>query len=231
MTRTGNARLAGLAFLICIGAGIAQLILSTGAPAGEGVAARLANVATHSADLRVPVLLSLLGSFAALVLGVSMYVLTRAQDADLALMGLECRAIEAIPGVSAPLALLWLSDAAAKGTLDGVSVQVLGAYLLRGGGTGAIFFAVGSMLFAWLLLRGGMIPAALAWLGVLASALLVLVLPLDLAGLLRPSMGWSGASAWLLWLPMLVYELGLAAWLIAKGAAVPVPAGDAGKRF
>ena len=88
---------------------------------------------------------------------------------------------------------------------------------------GAIFFAVGSALFAWPLLRGRMISQALAWLGVLASAVPVAVLPLDLAGLLGRSQGWSASLAWLVWLPMLVYEASLALWLIVKGAAVPVP--------
>jgi hypothetical protein len=46
----------------------------------------------------------------------------------------------------------------------------------------ATFFAVGSTLFSWLLLRGRMIPVPLAWLGVLASVLLVVLLPLEAAG-------------------------------------------------
>ena len=40
-------------------------------------------------------------------------------------------------------------------------------------GESPVFFAVGSLLFSWLLLRGRMIPVGLAWLGVIASALLV----------------------------------------------------------
>ena len=49
-------------------------------------------------------------------------------------------------------------------------------------GESAIYFAVGSLLFSWLILRGRLIPAALAQLGVIASALLVVILPLQLAG-------------------------------------------------
>ena len=37
-------------------------------------------------------------------------------------------------------------------------------------GEGTIFFAAGSLIFSWLLLRGRMIPAGLAWLGVIGSA-------------------------------------------------------------
>jgi hypothetical protein len=88
-------------------------------------------------------------------------------------------------------------------------------------GEAAIFFAVGSTLFSWLLLRGRLIPVALAWLGVFASALLVVVLPLQLAGLFGGPMTWSASVTWLVWLPMLVFEVVLALWLIIKGVATP----------
>ena len=88
-------------------------------------------------------------------------------------------------------------------------------------GESAIFFAVGSMLFSWLLLRGRMIPAPLAWLGVIASAMLVVILPLQLAGLFGGPMSWSAAVTWLVWLPMLVFEVVLALWLLIKGVAMP----------
>lgn len=79
---------------------------------------------------------------------------------------------------------------------------------------------LGVTLFSWLLLRGRMVPAALARLGVFASALLVVVLPLQLAGLLG-GIDWFGVVTWLVWLPALVFELWLAAWLLVKGVAAP----------
>jgi len=80
----------------------------------------------------------------------------------------------------------------------------------------AIFFAVGSTLFCWLLLRGRMIPIPLAWLGVIASVLLVAVLLLQFAGLLGPT-NWASSATWLVWLPMLVFEVILSLWLLIKG--------------
>lgn len=79
------------------------------------------------------------------------------------------------------------------------------------------FFAVGSTLFCWLLLRGSLIPAALAWLGIVASALLVVILPLQRAGLFGGSGSWSSSLTWFIWLPALVFELTFAAWLLVKG--------------
>ena len=87
-------------------------------------------------------------------------------------------------------------------------------------GESAIYFAVGSLLFAWLLLRGRLIPAVLAQLGVLASALLVLVLPAQLAGLFGGPMSWASSITWLVWLPMLIFEVVFSLWLMIKGIRI-----------
>ena len=77
----------------------------------------------------------------------------------------------------------------------------------------ATFFAVGSTAFAYLLLRGRMIPVPLAWLGVVASAVLVVGLPLQLAGWVH------GPITSVMWLPMLAFEVPLGLWLLTKGVA------------
>jgi hypothetical protein len=85
-----------------------------------------------------------------------------------------------------------------------------------------IFFAVGSTIFCWLLLRGRMIPVALAWLGVVASALLVIILPLQRAGLFGGRGSWGSSMTWMIWMPALVFEIAFALWLIIKGVTAPV---------
>ncbi len=142
------ARVAGFTFLFYIAAGITSLALGS--------------------ELQVGDVLLLLQSFSALVLGVSLYVLTYKQGLALAMLAMTCRIVEAIQY-----------------------------------GESAIYFSVGSLLFSWLLLRGRMIPVVLAWLGVLASALLVVILPLQLAGLFggpchgrHPLPGWCGYPCW-----------------------------------
>jgi hypothetical protein len=79
-----------------------------------------------SNESQVADLLSLLLNFSAIVLGVTLFMITREQGPALALLALACRILEAVHSES------------------------------------AIFFAVGSLLFSWLLLRGRMIPVALA---------------------------------------------------------------------
>ncbi len=219
MTGTTNARLAGFTFLFYIAAGISSLVLEGRATSGEGIAAKFASIARHETDLGIVIVLSLLQCFSALVLGVTLYAITREQDPDLAMLALTCRVGEgliAAVGIPSTLGLLWLATAAGANAPDSAAAQALGAFLLRGNvALTATFFAVGSTLFSYLLLRGRMIPIPLAWLGVVASVLLVVALPLQLAGFLR------GRVTSLIWLPMLAFEVPLALWLLMKGVAVP----------
>ncbi len=167
MTIRANATVAGVTFLVYISAGIGAL-----AAAGHA----------HAVDI-----LTIVTSLAALVLGATLYAITRHVDPDLARIALLCRVIESMPGHQG----------------------------------GAIFFAVGSTLFCWLLLRGRLIPAVLAGLGVVASAALVALLLLQRAGLSSSGTNWTSSMTWLVWLPMLVFELGLATWLIVRGVTAP----------
>ena len=91
------------------------------------------------------------------------------------------------------------------------------------GGNGELFFAAGSTIFCWLLLRGRLIPAALAWIGLASSAGLVLLLLAQTAAGARTD--WSSPLTWSVWLPMLVFELTFAGWLLAK--PIPLPSSAA----
>ena len=218
MTRTTNARIAGSTFLFYIAVGISSAVLFGRATSGEGVAAKLAGIAQHASNVRITVVLDLLCCFSALVLAVTLYAITREEDPDLAMLALTCRVGEGVigaVGILSTLGLLWLATAAGANAPDTAAAHALGAFLLRGNvALTATFFAVGSTLFSYLLLRGRMIPIPLAWLGVVASVLLVVGLPLQLAGFLR------GPVTSIMWLPMLAFEVPLALWLLIKGVAM-----------
>jgi hypothetical protein len=217
MTRATNARIAGFTFLAYIAAGVTSMVLFRRAASGEGIAEKLAGIAAHTTDLGVLVVLGLVQCFSALVLGVTLYAITREQDGDLAMLGLVCRIGEgliAALSIPAMLALFWLATASGEGAPDTAATHALAAYLLRDDvALTATFFAVGSTAFAYLLLRGRMIPVPLAWLGVVASVVLVIGLPMQLAG-------WAhGRITSLMWLPMLAFEVPLGLWLLTKGVA------------
>ncbi|MGZ6028740.1 MAG: DUF4386 domain-containing protein [Myxococcaceae bacterium] len=190
MTRTRNARIAGITFLLYIVSGLLR------AP-----------------DVRAGVLLTLVQNFSALVLAVTLYAITRDVDPDIALFGFACRLVEGVLGamfIPMRLALEGLD----LGSGRGFETLLLGARSWNQILT-ATFFAVGSTALSWLLLRGRLVPRALAWIGVVASVLLVVGLPLQLAGVLtRP-------VTQLMWIPMALFEIPLALWLLVRGAAEP----------
>ena len=209
-----------MTFLVYIAAGITSLIIAGRASGTEEIAAKLAGYAHHATEIRIAFLFSLVASFCALVLAVTLYAITRDEDRDLAMLGLVCRVGEGVSGtLPVTLGLLWLATASGPEAPDTATAHSLGAFLQKVGGwqtlASAILFAVGSTLFCWLFLRGRMIPIALAWLGVTASIVLVAGLPLQLAGF------FSGRFFDLMWIPMAVFEVGLALWLILKGVASP----------
>ena len=216
MTRQTNARIAGFLFLFHIAVGVTMLVLDRSTRA-DATPERLELIAGHVTVVRVTLLLSLLVVLIALTLAVSLYAITRDQDRDLARLALTCRIGEGMlgaVGVLTTLGLLWLatSGAAAAGAgstagLGGLLVQV-GEWNTR---IAAFLFAVGSTLFSWLFLRGRMIPTALAWLGVAGSVLLVVGLPLEIAGFL------TGPVTQLMWVPIAAFELTLGPWLLVRG--------------
>ena len=129
----------------------------------------------------------------AVILALTLFVVTRVEQPGLAALGMIFRLAEGTLGPALDLTGLTLS----KPTL-----------------VDATLFAIGSTFFCWLFLRGRMLPHALAWTGVVASVILVVGLPLQLAGLLHAPL------TILMWVPMLVFEVWGGLWLLAKGVPV-----------
>jgi hypothetical protein len=223
MTRRTNARIAGFTYLLYIAVAFPAMVLFDKATRGDTIVSQLATIAQHSTSLRVTILLGVVSCFCALVLAVTLYGITRDEDRELAMLAFACRVgeglVAAVPFTT--LGLLWLATSTGPAAPDVPSANALAAYLLKVGTweatTAALLFAVGSTLFAYLLLRGRMIPVALAWLGVVGSALAVVILPLQLAELI------TGPITQLVWIPVALFEITLAFWLIVKGVAAPIP--------
>src|SRR5258708_25254685 len=64
----------------------------------DGDAAKLARIGEYARDVRLTILITLLESFSALVLAVTLYGITRDQDHELAMLGLVCRVAEGVLG-------------------------------------------------------------------------------------------------------------------------------------
>ncbi len=215
MTQRTNARVAGFAFLFYIAVGITQIVLSSVTQA-DSTAERLTLIARHAWRTRVNIVLALVICATAVVLACALYAITRDEDPDLAVIGLAFRVGEGVLaaiGALTSLGVLWLATDADPALAT--TTPALAELLLQIQGWNvtiiATFFALGSTVFSWLLLRGRMIPVGLAWLGVVASVLLVVGLPLRLVEVI------SGSVTQLLWLPMALFEIPLGFWLLIKG--------------
>lgn len=215
MTQRTNARVAGFAFLFYIAVGITQIVLSSATQA-DGTPARLSLVARHAWRMRVNIVLTLVICATAVVLATALYALTRDEDRELAVLGLAFRAGEGVLaalGAITSLGVLWLATEAAPA--PETTTSALAELLLQIQGWNvtiiATFFALGSTAFSWLLLRGRLIPVPLAWLGVVASLILVVGLPLRLIDAI------GGTVTQLMWLPMAAFEIPLGFWLLIKG--------------
>ena len=225
MTVRTSSRVAGFAFLVYIAAALSGMILGGQASAGDTPAAKLAAVAAHVGTMRLAWILETIGVFCAFVLAVTLWSITRAEDPDLSVLAAVFRVGEGVTGavtLDGAAERLWLAthvdslDAATRDTLTAVHFGIPGRM-----GIGATCFLVGSTIFAWLMLRGRIVPVALAWIGLLGSIFALIIEPLALLGVAH------GAITRVIWLPLLVFEVWLALWLIVKGAAVPA-AGRAG---
>jgi len=227
MTHRTNAAIAGVTYLAYIGVAYPGMVLMSRATRGDGIPSKLATIAQHESDIRVVVILSFLSALCAIVLAVTLYAITRDEDQEIALLGLTCRAGEGVVGAVSIIPTLGVLLAAASSSADPAGTHALAAFLLKFGDLttmiAASFFAVGSTLFSYLLLRGRIVPAPLAALGLLGSLVIAIGLPVQMAGY------FTGSVTQMMWLPVGGFEILVALWLIIKGAALPRVAKPAGE--
>ncbi|HMW37746.1 MAG TPA: DUF4386 domain-containing protein [bacterium] len=216
MTRRTNARVAGAAFLLYIIIGIAMMMIA-GVTTADEITQRMILMAEHAARIRINFLLTFVVIIVAVTLAITQYAITRDEDQDIARLGLAFRLAESFLGVlgmTATLSLLWLSSSDQVVTSN-AAVQTFASILQKirqwNVTIAATLFAIGSLFFCGLMLRGKMIPTMLAWLGVIASVLLIFSMPLSLAGFI------SSSTAQYTWIPMALFEIPLGVWLLIKG--------------
>jgi hypothetical protein len=217
-------RIAGFAFLFLIATGLSAGALSAGVRTTHGPSDTLVSIAENAARLRLSFVLSAVGGITTLVLAAMLYAIVKHQDQNLAILALSCRAVEAglySVGMFGTLILLSLSQGSSH---DAPSVQVLTDLLMHvrwmGTNIGAIFFAAGSTVFTYLLLRARSIPVPLAAIGVAGSLIVLVGVPWQTALSHRT---FDGPSA-VIWLPIGIFEVATGVWLLVKGASVPTTA-------
>ena len=220
MTQRRDARLAGCAYLAYILFAMSSSILFAKASAGGDVSQTLSTLSRMIWTARVTVLLDLLCPVCALVLAATLYGLVKTVDPTVALLAMLFRLGEGVLGALPQIGKLELIQLATHRTVGAAITSgdlALGNELLHrpDNDFSAFFFVVGGFLFAYLFLRGRLIPRWLAWIGVVTIGVQLIGIPLHIATMVPGSIvNW-------LWFPILLYEVPLGIWLIAKGAGCP----------
>ncbi len=222
MTQRTDARLAGCAYLAYLVFAMSSTILTARATVGNDVAQTLSTLSHTLWVARLSVLLDLLQPVCALVLAATLYQLVSQVNPTLALLAMLFRLgeglLSSLPTLG-KLELIQLATHRAAGAANALSDLSQGTELLHrpDEGFSEFYFVVGGFLFAYLFLRGRLIPRWLAWTGVVTIGAQLLCVPLHIATILPGSVvNW-------LWFPILLYELPLGIWLIAKGTKQPGP--------
>jgi hypothetical protein len=212
------ARLAGAMYLVLIVAVLASSTLLGGS--GSDITKTFRTISDNATGFRIGIAMLVVAAIATVVLATMLRALTKSQDEDLATLALACRVVEAAlyaVQIFGALILLSLHREPTAGARQAGAVVI--DVVAWSSNVGAAFFAVGCALFAYLLLKGRLIPVPLAALGVVASLILVVAVPLETAASRSTVVG----GFLVLWLPMFVFEIATGAWLLVKGGRLAIP--------
>jgi hypothetical protein len=151
-----RARLAGFLYLAVNAVYIASLLAST---------------AASEAIRRPAVALQPIATAATIALAWSLYELLKGVSQGLALMALLFRVAEsALFGVTVVFSVMLLGgEAAGPSGLDNAGLALARSAQLASGQVGQIYFCVGSAIFFFLLVKGRLIPRAVAVFGLVAT--------------------------------------------------------------
>ena len=166
------------------------------------------------------ILIELLNDAAVVGIAVMFFPILKKQSERLALGLVGLRIIEAVTLVVGKISALSLIAVSRQyleaGSPDGGPFQALGASVLGGrhwaGQMTAVFFILGALIFYDLLYRSKIVPRFIPVWGFIALVLLIIG---NLIG--EPGMSQEFQPVMLLYLPIVLNELFLAVWLMAKG--------------
>ena len=161
------------------------------------------------------------------ILLVALYVILKPVNRSLALFAVFCRLVEcSVAAVTVAInfaALLLLSGAGSSQALNTEQLPALARLFISldtgGNRIGAVFFGMGSMVFAWLWFKSRYVPRLLAALGILASLVPVLV---PLAAIVFASLADVPLRRARTGIPIAIFDVILGFWLLIKGIQEPV---------
>jgi hypothetical protein len=214
-----TAAVVGALFLIAM---VASLLGGALVESGLVVSAGGSSAVSSPTPVHVGVVLELVNALAVVGIAVALFPVFRRHSEGMALGYVGMRILEAVFLTAAaflPLSVVALSRD--RGAADPASLEALGRQLLsmRAGMTGALvplFFALGALLLYSWMVRTRIVPRFLAVWGLLGVGLIVAL------NLLPVGMGVGLVLA----LPMILNEIVLGIWLLARGFDVSAIAGS-----
>jgi hypothetical protein len=225
-TQRKAARVVGILYLLQMATGVFGEIFVRGRLMVGGDATRTAqNIMADERLFRLSVAGDLLTYISVIVLIWAFYILVRPIDRSLALLALFFRLVEnailCISTACSMVVLSLLSGADYLKTFDARQLHTLASLLLAAQGLAMsvafVLLGIGSAVFAYLLLKSGYVPKAIAAWGIFASLLLAVG---TLFIIVFPAIGGVAGMAYMA--PMGLYEVGLGLWLVVKGIRPPL---------
>lgn len=222
-----TARVAGLLYLVIIGAGIfAEFFVRASLKVPGDAAATSANIIASEGLFRAGIASDLIMIMADVALALLFYVLLRPVSNTLALLAAFFRLLQAaVLGVNLLnlfFALQLFGAAGDSAALNAEQAQTLGMLFLDahsiGYSLGLVFFGVYLFLIGYLVFRSGYLPRLLGGLLMLAAA--GYLVDSFAQVLLTNYAAYANILALVVFVPALVAELSLALWLLVRGVSV-----------
>jgi hypothetical protein len=227
MTRDRCARLAGFMFLFIIAVYILAMVIAARLQVPGDFAATARTVMASEQLYRFALSCNLIAGVGTLFLAMGLYVILKPVDADLALLALLFRTIEAaLTGVSVVFSFTLLRLYKGGDPITAFDPNQLSVFsaLRAAAGTAtynvtAFFFGFGSIVFFLLFLKSSLIPKPLSIIGIIGSILV----PIICYG----SLVWPqyGKMLQIGWIPIAIAEVSAGALLLVRGVGVDVGGG------
>jgi uncharacterized protein DUF4386 len=217
------ARLAGAMYLITMATGVFGESFVRGSLVVRGDATQTAqNIIGAERLFRIGIATDLVTFTGVIVLAWALYVALRPVDRNLAVLALSLRLAEVAVHYGATLfglgALAFLTGTGYLNAFDASQLHSLARVALSTQGAGLnlgfVLLGLGSSVFAYLLLRSGYVPKALAAWGMFSSLLLSAS---AVCFIVFPAIGPTRLA---LMVPMFIYEVALGLWLLLKGVKI-----------
>jgi hypothetical protein len=222
-TSKTTARIVGALFLIAM---VTSLVGGIWLESITGAPDYLVEVSAQKTQVLVGVLLELVNCLAVVGIAAALFPLMKVQSEALAAGYLGTRVIEAVVlslAAVSPLLIVTLSqEYVAAGVPDAAYFQTAGALVMAARGHLAslltpIFFSLAALLLYYFLYRSRLVPRFLSVWGFIGVVSLFTWNMLEAFGL-------SISAGMVFALPMILNEIVLGFWLIAKGFSSPAPA-------